>query len=132
MKKRTQYLIIVLGIICLVYYSLKFYMNKFISIDSAPMGFWVVIFLILILSLLLGVYNVHINSKILKENKEIKESNIEILKENSEMKDLLNQLYDKLSDNHEETVANQDDIMETILNSRDVTIDTYNHIKRGE
>lgn len=118
MSKVVKYLLTLVSIICLIYYSLKFYTDKFISIDSAPRVFWLAMLTIMLTSLLIGLYNIYINSKILKENKE--------------MKELLNQLYDKLNENHEETTENQDDIMETILNSRDVTLDTYNYLKRGE
>ena len=118
MSKLVKYLLTIISIICLVYYSLKFYTDKFVSIDSAPMAFWLIMFTIIILSLLIGLYNIYINSKILKENKE--------------MRNLLNQLYCKMEENHEEISDNQDDIMETILNSRDVTLDTYNYLKRGE
>ena len=118
MSKVVKYLLTLVSIICLIYYSLKFYTDKFISIDSAPRVFWLAMLTIMMTSLLIGLYNIYINSKILKENKE--------------MKELLNQLYCKLKENHEEISDNQDDIMETILNSRDVTLDTYNYLKRGE
>lgn len=87
-----------LGIFSLCYYSAKFYNQKFLLFEMSPKIVWVLVFTILLGLLVLGLYNAYMVGILREQNEELKQ----LIKEG-------------FSNNQE-----------SIYNSRDVSVDTYN------
>lgn len=94
----TICIITFLGIFSLCYYSAKFYDQKFLLLEMSPNIVWVIVFTILLGLLLLGLYNAYMVGILRTQNEELRQ----LIKEG-------------FSNNQE-----------SIYNSRDVSVDTYN------
>lgn len=111
MKKLITYLLGLLSIFSVCYYSAKFYTHKFLKLEDAPILFWISILTIILVTLALGLYNCYAVSELRKQNKEL----IELVKE-----------YRRQS------AEECNNILEAEYNSRDIILDTYNTIKERE
>lgn len=107
-KKLITYLLGLLSIFSICYYSAKFYTNKFLNFEDKPTLFWIILLTIILVTLVLGLYNCYEISQVRKENKEL----IELVKELREQ-----------SDN------NCNNVLEATYNSRDINLDIYELIK---
>lgn len=107
-KKISTYVMSVLCIFSLCYYSLKFYSNKCLNLSDEPIMIWVIVLGVLLTTLGLGIYNAHSNYKLRQQ--QIK----------------LEALLLSLLDNQDDCC---DKILESIYNSRDIGLDTFNLIK---
>ena len=87
-----------LGIFSLCYYSAKFYNQKLLLLEMSPKIVWVLVFTILLGLLVLGLYNAYMVGILRAQNEELRQ----LIKEGFS--------------------SNQ----ESICNSRDVSVDTYN------
>lgn len=95
----------VISIFSLAYYTIKFYPK------NEHLVFWVVIMVLVIITLLLGVYNAY-NNKVLR-------------KQNEELISLVATLSHKMD-------KNCDKVLESVYNSRDIELDVYNILKEKE
>lgn len=110
-KRLSTYILSALGIFSLGYYSYKFYLNKKLELSDEPMFLWISVFVILLVSLALGIYNAWCNQKLRKQQTEL----IETIR--------------LLIDKQDENCA---DLLESIYNSRDIELDVFNLIKEKE
>lgn len=112
MKKLAVYFISILAILSLCYYSAKFYTHKQLLLSDAPKEWWIVLFTIILVSLVLGIFNFYKMNMLTKKQNELLEI-IELVMLNSD--------------------KNCDKILESVYNSRDIFLDTYNWLKsKGE
>ena len=110
-RRLSTYILSALGIFSLGYYSYKFYLNKKLELSDEPMFLWISVFVILLVSLALGIYNAWCNQKLRKQQ--------------SELIDTIRLLIDKQDENCA-------DLLESIYNSRDIELDVFNLIKEKE
>ena len=99
--------IVILAIISLFslgYYATKFYSDGTLKIEDAPAIVWIIFLFCIFVSLGLGIYNAIKNEVLISMNKELMRKLEEIQCENK-------------------------DIIDTIDNSRDISLDIYNKIK---
>lgn len=107
-KKLITYILGLLSIFSIYYYSAKFYTNKFLNLDESPTLFWIVLLTIILVTLVLGLYNCYEVAQVRKENKEL----IELVK--------------SLASNMNKENLNQ---LEATYNSRDISVKTLNEIR---
>ena len=107
-KKLITYLLGLLSIFSICYYSAKFYTNKFLNFEDKPTLFWIVLLTMILVTLVLGLYNCYEVAQVRKENKEL----IELAK--------------SLASNMSKEHLNQ---LEATYNSRDISVKTLNEIR---
>lgn len=107
MKKLATYLLGILSIFSICYYSAKFYTDKFLSFDDESVIHWIIVLTIVLFTLVLGLYNCYVVSQVRRQNSE------------------LFTLIDKFMFMSEEQCNN---VLEATYNSRDIMLDTYNAI----
>lgn len=107
-KKLITYLLGLLSIFSICYYSAKFYTNKFLNLDESPTIFWIILLTIILVTLILGLYNCYEVAQVRKENKEL----IELVR--------------SLASNMNKEHLNQ---LEATYNSRDISVKTLNEIR---
>jgi hypothetical protein len=67
-KKLITYLLGLLSIFSICYYSAKFYINKFLNFDESPTIFWIILLTIILVTLVLGLYNCYEVAQVRKES----------------------------------------------------------------
>ena len=98
-----------LSIFCLTYYTIKFYFDGKLIFGNNKIFMWTILVMIILATLLLGVIN----------NKEI----ITVKQQNKELVYIVNKILER----QDETC---DEILETLQNSREISLDIYNKINR--
>ena len=112
MKKLGTYILGLLSIFSICYYSIKFYTNKFLSFNDSSVIFWIILLILILFTLIIGLYNCYVVSVLKHQNIEL----LELVKELKEQSD---------------TQCNN--VLEATYNSRDIILDTYNVvIKEGK
>jgi len=111
MKKLTTYLCSIISIFSLIYFTVKYYFNGELFFGEKSVLLWTILIFIILSTLILGIVNN-------QELQTIKRNNV----------DLIN-LVLKLVDSHEDKC---EELLTTLLNSRDIELDIYNKIKNGE
>lgn len=110
LNKLVPYGIGLLGIVSLIYYSIKFY--PYLKIEKIPEAIFLLLITVIFVSLVLGLYNCYVVSILKSQNIEL----LELVKELKEQSD---------------TQCNN--VLEATYNSRDIILDTYNVvIKEGK
>lgn len=110
-KRLTTYIFSMISIFSLIYFSIKYYYNGNINFDkSDTLGLSIVIF-IMLATFIIGVMN----------NREIKM----IKKQNNELIKLVEMFIEKQDESCGE-------ILHTIQNSREVSLDIFNKLKKGD
>jgi uncharacterized membrane protein affecting hemolysin expression len=108
MKKLATYLLGLLSIFSVGYYSAKFYTNKFLNLEDKPTLFWIILLTIMLVTLVLGIYNCYKIGIVENQNKEL----IELVKEL-----------------REQSNENCNNVLDATYNSRDINLDIYELIK---
>ena len=107
-KKLITYLLGLLSIFSICYYSAKFYTNKFLNFEDKPTLFWIILLTMILVTLALGLYNCYEVFQVRKENKELIE--------------LVRSLASNMSKEH----LNQ---LEATYNSSEISVKTLNEIR---
>lgn len=95
----------VVSIFSLSYYTLKFYPQH------ESLLLWAILMTIIVVTLLLGIYNAYNLNIVKKQNKELCETMLTMMHKSEKQRD---------------------EILESVFNSRDITIDTYNILQKSK
>lgn len=106
LNKLVPYGIGLLGIVSLIYYSIKFY--PYLKIEKIPEAIFLLLITVIFVSLVLGLYNCYVVHQVKKQNKEL----IELTKS----------LLDKTDEAHFS-------VLEATYNSRDIFVKILNEIR---
>ena len=110
MKRITTILFSIIAIFSIVYYTVKFYMNDVLIFNNRNILGWTILVFIILATLIIGLWNSSRLNTITRQN-------VELLT-----------LVHKLIDDQFES---RDDILTTLLNSREIELDIFNKLKRG-
>ena len=108
MKKLTTYIFSAISIFSLIYFTVKYYFDGALSFNRNNILVWTIVILF---TLILGIANN-------RELQTIKQQNSNLIG-----------LVSRLIESHEN---NCDEILTTLLNSREIDLDIYNKIKEGD
>lgn len=111
MKKFTTYTFSAISIFSLIYFTVKYYHDSKLSFNEDGILGWTILILVILATLIIGIVNNH-------EILSVKEQNKDLLK-------IVNKLLERQDD-----VC--DEILETLQNSREISLDIYNKVKRGD
>ena len=95
----------VVNIFSLSSYTLKFYPQH------ESLLLWAILMTIIVVTLLLGIYNAYNLNIVKKQNKELCETMLTMMHKSEKQRD---------------------EILESVFNSRDITIDTYNILQKSK
>lgn len=108
MKKFTTYVFSAISIFSLVYFTIKYYCDSKLNFSEHNIIGWTILILIILATLVIGIIN----------NREIGV----VKNQNRELVAIVNKLLERQDD-----VC--DEILETLQNSREISLDIYNKIK---
>ncbi len=111
MKKILTYLGSALSIFSLLYFTVKFYFEGSLHFAHNKVFMWTILVFIILSTLVLGIVNN-------QELQTIKQQNTD-----------LTNLVVKLVNSHDDKC---DELLTTLLNSREIELDIYNKLKDGE
>lgn len=111
MKKLCTYVGSFISALCLIYFTIKYYWNQKLTFNEGDLFGWSVIVLIILITLLIGIINNIEIKKVKEQNKEL----ITIVKEIC---------------NNQENIC--EEVLVTLQNSREISLDIYNEIKKGD
>lgn len=109
------YVFSIISLYSLIYYSFRFYIQKYIEFTQNDMTLWNIVCSIITLSLMLGIYNIYKNNVQLKK-----------LEKQTENIELLINLARDLSKNSEE---NYDNICHYIRNNRELILEIFDELE---
>jgi len=125
MKKFTTYLFSYISIFSLLYFTIKYYANGFLNFNQRYLFFWTFLVMIILVTLIIGLVNNHELRILKKQNKKLLDNNDELLSKNEELIGLVTKILNK-SDEY------SNEILVTLLNSREVSLDIYNKMEKGD
>ena len=111
MKKLTTYIFSAISIFSLIYFTVKYYFDGALSFNRNNILVWTILVFVILFTLILGILNN-------RELQTIKQQNSNLIG-----------LVSRLIESHEN---NCDEILTTLLNSREIDLDIYNKIKKGD
>jgi len=117
-KRITTWVFSIISIICLLYYTVKYYHDKILVFKEGEILGWTVLMCILLALLVLGLAN---NREIINISRKM----INVENQNTKLIELILKYIDTNENNC-------DEILTTLLNSREINLDIYNKIKNGE
>jgi energy-coupling factor transporter transmembrane protein EcfT len=110
-KRITTLCLSIISIFSLVYFTSKYYYNSYLSFDESSYLLWGIIVLIMLITLCIGVYNSIQINKITKQNKD------------------LTSIILQLVENQDDTCL---EILQTLKNSREIELDIFQKLNKGE
>lgn len=111
MKKITTYLFSIISIFSLIYFTVKYYFDGALIFSNNNILVYTILISIILLTLILGIVNN-------RELNTIKQQNVDLIG-----------LISKLINSHDEKC---EELLITMLNSREIELDIYNKIKEGD
>jgi len=136
MKKLTTYIFSAISIFSLVYFTVKYYFDGALNFNRNNIMVWTILVFVILLTLILGIVNNRELQTIKSQNENIQEQNtnlmglvVKLVGNNDEAHKILAELSTKVIKNHEDT---HDELLTTLLNSREIELDIYNKLKDGE
>ena len=111
MKRFITFLFSVISIFCLVYFTVKYYYNNTLTFGKDGIFGWTVLILIILATLIIGIMN----------NREI----AVVKSQNTELVTIINKLLERQDDV-------RDEILETLQNNKEISLDIFNRIKKGD
>lgn len=118
MKKIFTCLFSIIAFLSFCYYCSNFYVYRGLEYDEKYIPLYIIVFLVIAMNFFICIFNSYKIEKQSKEIKEIKEQNEKISNQNEELKRLIIKLFDRLDEN-------SDNILQSLLNSREISLDTY-------
>jgi len=118
MKIVRNFILTIISLFSIIYYTSVFYFNGKLILEKDGILLWTILMTVIIITLIIGLFN---SREIMLNRKQM----MILVEQNEKLIYLVENLSDK-QDN------DSDEIIETIRNSRSVSLDILNKIKRGD
>lgn len=132
MKKVLTWLFSIVGFFSFCYYCSKFYSHRGLEYDEKYIPMYILVFIIIITNFIIGMVNSYRLEKqgiqleeIKEQNNNISQQNEELKQQNEDLRNLIIKVFDRLDEG-------QDNILNSLFNSREIPLDIYNKLRERD